>query len=205
MNSVNFNSSISFEGIKPTIRVGEEVVRSIRKDLPGLKSCTMIVTKMEQHEDNIKYDEVRNKLYNLIKKKLPGISYFRKCGYILNDKLKERVIRLGNADCEVHSDIVKLELTKRGENANLVEFNIIDTESGKRPYNRRSCNDHSFVVLGMKKDASFKDPKTWGTKAVIVDSWAGIVENAFDAIERYKLMIKFDPEIEELVFKKVIN
>jgi len=209
MNQVNFNSNISFQSIKPTIRVGEDVVRSIRNDLPGLKSCTMIVMKMEQHENNIKYDHIRLKLYNLIRKKLSGIKYFRNYGYIPDGRLKERAMRLGNAECEVHSDLVNDELIKRGKNPKKLQFEIIDNELAdkleKRPFHRRSCNDHSFVVLDIKENADLNDLETWGNNAVIVDSLVGIAESAFDAIQRYKMIFRFEPEKEQMFFTKVIN
>lgn len=64
----------------------------------------------------------------------------------------------------------------------------------------RVCENHAFVVVDMAKGAKPSNPKTWGSKAVIVDAWTGQSKPAHEMILEYESIFDIDKKTEALKF-----
>ena len=105
------------------------------------------------------------------------------------------------ANCGEQAFLAQAELLEKGKKADTIHF-IIKRKSDGREYQDRQ---HTFLVLGLEKDASVQDPKTWGQDAVIVDPWSGLVKRAYHGVEVFKEMFEFDKNQEEIVFHRERN
>lgn len=64
----------------------------------------------------------------------------------------------------------------------------------------KTNGSHTFLVTGLKEGADYKNPKTWGNKAIVVDPWSNIIMNANDAIEHFKETLNFNPNSHKIRF-----
>ena len=97
-------------------------------------------------------------------------------------------------NCGEMSDFIQFKFLKRNIPANRRAFEIMNIGQKNMVY------DHCFTVIGAKENNS-PIPKEWGSKAVIVDTWAKIVAPAQEAIQHYKSLYKFNKHEQEIIYK----
>ncbi|MFA6988810.1 MAG: hypothetical protein WC197_01965 [Candidatus Gastranaerophilaceae bacterium] len=195
--------TVSFDGIKPEIRIGEEVLQEFRRKFGYLKSSSFIIGKVNSHEGNSMYpcclleslktksDIIRSEIYdkdlmqNLLQKTHKSIKDFIVA-------LEQSLKRKGKANCWEDSVIINQALLDKGlESKNFQMVAYLD--------NGHNIN-HFSTVFNLKKGAKINDPKTWGSKAIVVDAWEGIVMQASDAINFLQSILAGKQKVTELKF-----
>ena len=158
-----------------------------------------------EHENDPKYENLNKELRKLSRKISNEIFNVRESidfYYGPLEKFMERKMPLfksrGVANCGEVSSAILYYLKQKGEDAHKIHIQI-KKKLFKKPENRL-FSDHSFVVIGLKKDAKLTDPKTWGNNAVIVDAWNGVVGKAKEVLDQYQRMFKFNPKKEKIIF-----
>jgi len=211
MYSAGLDSNISFTGLKSNLKLGEKVLREVRKEFPKRRSDSFIRVKIEQcrrpkklEKLMPKFEEIAEKLEKIAKKycmytdevtREKGGDYFSYSGFI--NKLKQIIIKYrGAANCDEFADIVQYNLLCRNEKPHNIAMWIKNAKTGEN----KKWGAHLFTVFGLKKGAKFDEPKTWGNKAVVVDAWGNIVMQAREAIEHFKTMLDFNPEKHKIVY-----
>lgn len=186
--------------------MGEKVVKAITQKYDGYQSSSKIAMKIDYPVKNKRFtQEFKIKLYNLClnthKKLLTlrGQMGLPHCGYnYYISHLKKCLAAYKVANCGELSNLTQAELINKGKTAYKLGFQIVPNE-GEKAVNR-TCDDHTFVVFGLKENADFSNPKTWGNKAVIVDTWGNVVAKADSAIRQFQTQFNLNPKVEHLEF-----
>lgn len=190
---INNNSpDMSFTSLKPQKRLGETVLREFKQEMGSLKSSTNLLYRIDSlHDRGVinsdcklfkKVYEIANRLHNQIyddflkeyvwDNKFLDYQNFRQ-------QLVNNIKNKGNiANCWEDMMIIYTKLLEKGEKPHLLEI-IVHKNNGCR-------SKHFTTVFGLKENANLSNPKTWGTKAIIVDAWVNVVEPAFDFLEKMK-------------------
>ncbi len=199
------NNQISFRGIKPTIRIGEQAIREFRMKFPALKSSTTTITRILQAEALSNTASLVSKMQRLawrqhgdwchIQQFLTANSFD---GYIktILPLIKEYNV----ANCGEMTLITQHKLLNQGIKTNVIRF-IIKNKKDRSSIQRLS-NDHWFLVLNMAKDAPYNEPQKWGNKSVIIDPWIKKSSAAREMVEYYKHFFRIDESKEYLCFEK---
>ncbi|MEI8377643.1 MAG: hypothetical protein WCF95_03805 [bacterium] len=175
--------STGFGNIKPEMRMAENVLKTFKKEFPYLKSNTFIESKIRPHKENpncreivtslqqkamaIKSDIYDKAFYDLGKNEYDSLNHF---GLALGELTKSK----GKANCAENAILGYKILDELGMKPRIFEIKIL-----------RDCEttaNHFSTVFNLKKGAQINDPKTWGSKAIVVDTWSGIVMKADEAI-----------------------
>lgn len=180
------NTSASFGSLKPQKRVCEQVVKEFKQEFPYLQSSSKLGCQLYKHWNDPKYDKVISGLYKKFEKLNEQIydhhysRFFTKGYESYSDfihSLRTNMRNKGKANCWEDSVLVHHALEKKGLNPQNIEM-IVETNEGG--------GNHFMSVVGLKKGANLRDPKTWGSQAMIVDAWHGVVLKAKDGIEYFK-------------------
>lgn len=190
---INNNSpDMSFTSLKPQKRLGETVLREFKQEMSSLKSSTDLLYRIDSLQDrgvirsnsrlSKKIHEKANRMHGEILD--PFLRDYIWDNKFLNyqdfrQQLVENIKSKGNmANCWEDMMLIYTKLLEKGEKPHLLEI-IVNKANGCR-------SKHSTTVFGLKENADITNPKTWGTKAVIVDAWVNVVEPAFDFLEKMK-------------------
>lgn len=204
-NFNNYTHQTSFGSIKPAIKLGESAIKEIRKEFPYLKSDSKIHAIILDKKDNPKYRNIVYQLLDLADNVTDDIWMMRRDSIIESNnpnkiikQTKYAMKKYGVANCGEEADIVQSILIRKGEQAHRM---TLDVRNQATKAHTKSLHDHVFVVMGVKEGADLTNPKTWGSKAVIVDSWAKMADSAYNVIENYKKMFKVNPKKDEIIFE----
>jgi hypothetical protein len=167
-----------------------------------LDSSSFILNKISTHSDGFKYSKVipgLTKKQELLSSQIYDPAFFEATNGTYNSfnslacKLKQLIKSKGNkANCWEDSVIIKNSLLEKGENPH--NFQMVVTNENGDEYN------HYSTVFGLKKEAKIENPSTWGTKAVIVDGWKGIVMKASDALDFFKQGLSIGKKVTKVVY-----
>lgn len=189
---LNNSPDMSFTSLKSQKRLGETVLREFRQEMGSLKSSTNWLYRVDKLQDkgvlspnselSKRIHEKANKMHGEIydtfirdyiwDNKFENYQNFRQ-------QLVENIKSKGNkANCWEDMMLVYIKLLEKGEKPHLLEVKV---------HKDNGCQSKHFTtVFGLKENADLTKPKTWGTKAIIVDAWANIVGPATDVLERIK-------------------
>lgn len=202
MISNNPSIQISFGSLKPSLIAGEQAIREFKTEFPKVFSPSKIATRLD---DKLDISSGNNYSSNLLIKCLIKNSTLKKIRSQFDYSSMENylrsaipLIKASNvANCNEMALIVQSKLLERGLKADCILAKVV-TNDGK-PIDKPTRN-HVFVVMDLAKKAVINEPKTWGSKAVIVDPWAGEFRPAYEMLEEYKKTLDVK-ESELLVFK----
>lgn len=204
------NNALYPKQISDSLKIGQEIITEFKKEFPDIRSATQVELTLLNWNDSFSayvskesFKEYANSLREKIKIILPRRMrkniFTNFSDYV--GVLRKEIKKLNAANCGEMSDITLYEALKRGKDAKMVGFNIVnkrETETVRYP---RGISDHVFVVMDMDKKAQVNKISSWGKNAVVVDTWAEIVDTASNAIKTFKKMFKFDSQKEKISFK----
>lgn len=107
--------------------------------------------------------------------------------------------QFGLTNCGDMAYIVQSKLLKKGIRADRISIEIAPKEYYHR-VKPRTCSEHTFVVIDLAKNAILTKPKTWGSKAVIIDPWLGQCKPAYEMLLEYENFFKLDSKKERFSF-----
>lgn len=201
INNVSQKNNTSFGHIKPTIRMGEQVIQEFNQEFPKLYSSTKIASRLSHLEQNKIPHKTRVNLMDLLRNLDMQISNFRASfnglSYAeLMDAMPALVKKHNLANCGEMTLIIQDKMLKKG-----IECHLISAEV-KNKTQERWFSDHVFLATNLKPKANLSKPKTWGNKAVIIDPWLKECSPASKILRKYKLLFSIDEDKDEkLVFK----
>lgn len=197
LSCISNSHRVSFSSIKPTVRVGESVLKEFSNTYPALKSPSLIAINM--HEKGVwcvpKFRSFLDSVTSLLIADRSAAGLFK-------TPIKTLVKNSGVANCGEQRNLMKDMFEKRGIKTQSVSFCINNNLTHLMDYKKRPCNDHCFLLLDAKKGADYSNPKTWGSKAVIADPWSKTIKSAFEMIEQYKDKFNFDSNSEYMLFRE---
>jgi len=184
MNKIKNSSSIYFTSLKPQKRLGEQVLREFEAEMGHLKSSSNLLLRLKKNKSRLSKPLIKNLQEKAIKLHRDiydssacasinkgNFETFQEFKEVLTENIKQK----GNkANCWENAIIVFTNLLKKGEKPRL--FQVIVNSAAKETAN------HYSVVVGLKNGAKIADPKTWGSKALVIDSWAKSVKPAHIAL-----------------------
>lgn len=190
---INNNSpDMSFTSLKPQKRLGEAVLREFKQEMGSLKSSTNLLYRIDSLQDrgvirpnsrlSKRIHEIADKMHGEIRD--PFLREYVWDNMFLNyqnfkQQLVSNIKSKGNkANCWEDMMLIYTKLLEKGEKPHLLEI-IVNMDNGRR-------SNHFTTVFGLKENAVLSNPKTWGTKALVVDAWVNVVEPAFDFLEKMK-------------------
>ena len=195
------NSKTSFGSLRPQKRLCEEVLKEFKQEFPYLKSSSKIGSQMYRHWDDPKYQGVISRVYKKFEKMQERIydyqynRFFSRCYDSYNhflEALKSTMKSKGMANCWEDSVLIHDALNKKGLKPENIEM-VVETNIGG--------GNHFVSVVGLKKGANIRNPKTWGSKAMMVDGWQGFVMKATDGIEYLKKELAKNQPVIKVYFK----
>lgn len=190
MDKLTNNHNISFTSLRVEKQIGEKILHDLRKEMGYIESGTRLtyrrldlqeskrlltthslmgrILKKEVEMDKICYDDFLLKKVSEEKfKSLDDFIY----------KLKANIKSKGNkGNCWEHMMLVYDKLIKLGQTPYNIKI-VVENDEG-------FYRNHFTTVFGLKKGAKINDPKTWGSKAMIVDAWSKMVLPAKEALDR---------------------
>jgi hypothetical protein len=208
MNKVNNPSNVNFTSLKPQKLVGEKVLREFNKEMGYLKSSSAMVVRINRNQKKLdparlcSLREKENKLSMEIYDEFLCIGIDKKPFKSFKDFNKALIANIkqkGNkANCWEDMMIVFTKLLEKGEKPR--NFRVeVSSESGRHQGN------HFATVIGLKPNAKITDPKTWGSKAVIIDAWSKMVKPAHEALEDIKMMLLNGEKVKTEEYKPVFT
>lgn len=182
----NNNSNVNFSSLRKEKILGEKALKEFKKEFPYLESSTFITTKIEPHNKDPKYKYIPQILKVKTLNLLPEI-YNPKFMQLINkpqgsfdtftESLASVLKETKKANCDSQAILIFKKLQDMGLNPqNFAMF--VYREDGR-------TQKHYSTVFNLKKGAQLNDPKTWGSKAMIVDAWQNIVMKAPDALNLF--------------------
>lgn len=200
---------ISYEGLKENLRLGEQVLKEFKREFPRhIRSGTFLEIKIAQHSGKDKFErsalpKARPIAQRYLNERTNAIKSLNLNPHSFDDFISELKTSMKTkrfANCHEHAFVAKHNLLKKGEDPHIISINILDIQTNK--YKDKYSSYHIFTVFGLKKDAQFNKPETWGQEAVVVDTWGGnIVSKAQDAIEHFKIILGFNPAKHKVKYK----
>jgi len=214
------NNQISFRGIKPTIRIGEQAIREFQMEFPALKSSSMTATRLLHAKDLPNTKALQDKILALAYQQEASFEHLRifsQCksfqDYIY--RIPPLIKKYGVANCDEMALITQYNLLKKGIKSNITYFIIKNKKKGIRANLisffaealtkdnfQRLVRGHMFIVMNMTKEAPHSNPKQWKSKTVIVDPWIGKCGPAHEMIAEYERLFRIDQKKEYLDFYK---
>lgn len=202
MEAFNPNSYIPFLGIKQDKILCEKMMQQYRKEYPvNFHSPSKIESSFEKHQNNPKYQAINRKLVRVWRKYINSLADVREnirttfWGDYVN-LTKNATMANKTANCSEQATLLQDIFLRNGESAHKVAMEIRDNEG----FIKKTNGSHTFLVTGLKEGADYKNPKTWGNKAIVVDPWSNIIMNANDAIEHFKETLNFNPNSHKIRF-----
>lgn len=211
MDNLIGTSNISFTSLRAKKQVGESVLRELRKELGHIESGTRLSYRRQSLEKTQKLspsspfsirlskkeDEINKICYDdFLLKKVKSEKFNSFDDFIF--QLKANVKSKGNkGNCWEHMMFVYDKLVKCGETPYNIEIIVEDGEGFFR--------NHFTTVFGLKKGAKLNDPKTWGSKAMMVDAWDKMVVPAKEGIGRFITKMAGGEKNYEIVYYPILN
>lgn len=202
-----YSSKVSFGSVKPSLRLGEEVVREFKREFPNINSPSLTAIRAYTLNNRLKNEDLIKRLnkksmsdYDYFTEKVRNNVYFTgvdSCVKTLIDFLKKFNI----LNCGEINLIAQQRILKKGVKADMAAFSIKNKLPLDKSRHGRLCGDHDFIVLNLAKDAKINEPESWGNKAVIVDAFFNRVGLAADMLEEYKQKFRLDEDLEKFEFK----
>lgn len=207
------NRKISFHSKKPVIRLGEQVIREFNNEFPKIKSSSALGIKILNNQDNPRVQHILPDLNRV--RNIQLRDFFSMSDNIEFETLDVFMKSTANlikknklANCAEMAELIQYNLLKKGVKCHIIRLRVVDKTTGK--VLRKDSFQHYFVVLNLNEAAKsekskfrYKDPKSWGNKAVIVDPWNNCgCDFAFNMIQKYERIFKVDKDNEILRFKK---
>lgn len=192
------NSQQTFCSIKPTIRVGENALREFRTEYPRLVSTARIQLRAFNLGNDPKYGDIKYCITNFINKKQVIYETQKKQRKLdsfdnLITLLVKEFTNSKLAQCTEMTEVVQYNLLKKGIKADLVGIKIYgDTY--------KPCEEHCFILLNIAPKGQFRNPSTWGSKAVIIDPLLGECKPAKEMLLRYETLFKIDKKKDRVYF-----
>ncbi|MBR2387050.1 hypothetical protein IKA92_07135 [bacterium] len=121
------------------------------------------------------------------------------------DEIMALVQKYKIANCGEMSLYLQEKLKSVGYDAKRISLTIARRQGAPVGRYKREMFDHVFVLVNDKKDADWQQPKTWGSKAIILDPWTGVADYKDEAITKIKNYLKVDPENEYLLFDRCFS
>ena len=207
INNLKIRNQSTFTGIKPTIRLGEKVINDFYKEFPTLSNPSRLAQRyvdmvgaydLDKMEQSVPGRHINSKALKCIglRRHIPEVVFSLQRHA---DKLRQKMHYYNVAMCGEISELLQDSLLKQNVPVDRVTVKFSERSKWKKNLKRYSP-DHSFLVLNKAKDADLTDPKSWGSKAVIVDGWLKRVGPAADVIRELKQVFKFDPKIDRVMF-----
>ncbi|MDD3236565.1 MAG: hypothetical protein PHV37_00530 [Candidatus Gastranaerophilales bacterium] len=202
---LQLNSQISFCGLKQNLRVGEDVLRSFKKEFPALKSNTLVDLHIMNVKDTERFQSVLPDLRRLSERYGDNLYQVRReiITPYKDEQLPRYVERTGEllkkkpyANCSESSYFIKQALKEKGETPTRLTMDVINKKNGY-PVDGK---DHVFNIFGLKENADPTNPKTWGNQAVVVDAWSNFVMEAKNALETFNRIFKVDQSKHEVKY-----
>lgn len=182
----------TFGNLRSQKLLGEKILQSIYNEIGPFKSASKLsarITALDRKGAfkenpmfgfNLRYivNEMMEAIYinDDFLYKQSGVKVFDDVDSYCKE-LKGNIIKKKNkANCWEQMVLVFNELQKSGEIPHPFKMGLYFNETWQA--------DHFTVVFGLKKAADITNPKTWGQKAVIVDSWLGFADSAKNGIEK---------------------
>lgn len=199
-------NKISFTSIKPQKLLGESALKVFKAEMGYLKSASKIDYKMDLAENKRTLSKkLKCKLINnLCKLKVEINDRFigddiTALNFKSYDELKEKLITniksKGNkADCFEDAILIYIYLLSKKVKPHNLEIVV----HRKDAY--FDIANHFTTVFGLKENADITKPATWGSKAVIVDAWANIVEPAKNALEKIQHTLLAGHELDHVKY-----
>jgi len=205
MNKINNTQNISFTSLKSQKRLGEEVLREFEAEMGYLKSSSNLGLRLRRGEAILNkpllasLQEKQKKMYQEIYDPVvtaPINGKIFKTFHEFKEVLVENIKQKGNkANCWEDMMLVFIKLLEKGEKPRM--FGVEVYNSGGRVFN------HFSTVIGLKKGAKMSDPKTWGSKAVLVDTWVKTVKPAHEALKDITTILAVGKEIKLVKYSDV--
>ncbi len=203
MNISDVNSNISFCSIKQDKILCEKMMKQFRSQYPiNFHSPSKIECAFEKHSNNVRYNGINQKLVRLWHKYTNSLAEVRDSlrttfwdDYI--NLIKTAVMSKKTANCSEQAKLLQDIFLKNGKKAHLVSMEILDKEGFIKKIN----GTHTFVVTGLRNGADYKNPKTWGSKAIVVDPWSNLIMNATEAIDYFKGVLNYNSQNNTIVFR----
>lgn len=200
---VNSKNKYSFGSLKENMRIGEDALKSFKKEYPYIKSNTFVTMKLNQH--------IESDLYKNLNKKLMKLKFIYDFGVGINREYQRKNARYGSIYSIVKKAIAQRKYGNCGEESVLL---VNDFKKWKEPpqmcfmeiNNKKTgkcLGNHIFPVIGIKKNVDKSNPKRWGNEAVVVDPWLNVVMKSRDAIEYFKTQFCFDSKEEMASFTEI--
>lgn len=208
----------AFKGLRENIIIGEQALKDFRKNYKQLVSPTFLNLRLEKYKDIDSFSTIIPKIQAISHQNAKHIGTIRVKYFYKNYKTYEMFItQLKNvvklykvANCKEQAFLLQHDLIKKGVDANKVSFWIEDKITQKT---KTEAEGHSFVVIGMNKNADINNPLSWGKpdkngpylkdEAVVVCPWSGEgrAKRARIAIEDMKKLFNFNPETDTIRYE----
>ena len=176
--------SVSFCGIKENIALGQQALAQVKKDFPnGIKSNTYYETFTPSPNQYIldSYERAIEETRRMVdQKKRQGMNDI--------DATVEAVKVTGAGNCGEQARIVSKKLSDNGVTNKVILMTLRDNKTN---FPR---DGHTFCVIDTASDMKVKEPKTWGSDAVVVDLWSNTVAKASEALEYFCSIMKPNKE-----------
>lgn len=202
-NKINFHTEKSPNfcgGLKQNLRIGEKILREFNNEFGHLESSTKIQTRLNAYKGNNprfqkllpalekKADTLQEEIYDFAFKNMRKRVFLSPEVFI--DHLKAIMKTKQKANCWEDSIIINDMLLKNGQKPSNIEIEVFEGD--------KLFGKHFTTVIGLKKEAFLTIPETWGSQAVIVDAWKGIVMQAHNALAFFKKCLSFNPKTDTL-------
>lgn len=211
---LNLNPTIPFRGFQEDLKLSEDIVKDIRR--MHIQSDTYLDLRIAQREIAAQQGDKRSlkilpKLCKLNQEIYSRTLQFRDALYgkkLANEEkfqnydefasiLKKYMVKGKVANCAEQAYLAQAKLKSHNKDSKAIYAHIHD----KRTDDYRINGQHVFLVLGLDKNAKISEPKTWGTNAIIVDPWSGLVKRANQGLKTIKDLFIFDSQKEYIVFE----
>lgn len=201
MYLTNNLNQITFTNLKQQKHLSENILRELNQEMGCIQSSTKLMARTIRMKNKITPDlteKLTTKIYQL-RTQINGVldNIFDNCKKFssikqLADSLINGIKSNGNkANCFEYMVLIMSKLKENSVSSTgfKVTVKTNDYES-----------EHFASVIGLRKGAIIERPKTWGTKAYIIDAWTGIAGPAFDVIQGFKTNLSYGQTIKSVDF-----
>ena len=204
----NIYNPKSFGAKSKEMRDLDDINRKTKAEFDGVPSSSFYMMKRAkvQNDDRVPfieklhYDGCLNKLLirtiNL-RNELEGADTIEEIMALVQ---KHKV-----ANCGEMSLYLQEKLKSMGYDAKRIYLEVREFHRTMDDTPRREMNDHVFVLVNEKEDADWQEPKTWGSKAIILDPWTGIADYKDNALDKIMTHLDIDFKKEYPLFDRCFS
>lgn len=198
------SNQISFQSIKPTIRIGEQAIKEFSEEFGSVKSSTMTMIKILHAKGLPNAGALVPKIQRRAWEQYSDLCHIRTNLYVNSfDGYIKTLIPLIKkyqvANCGEMAFITQHKLLNRGIKMNVIRLLIKNKKD--RTNIKRLVYDHAFLAANIAKGAPHDKPERWGSKAVIFDPWLRKSAAAHEMMEYYERFFKIDEANEHMIFE----